>query len=380
MKKRRIIILPLIVALLLFLSCSNNHRQNFIQVSIGDPVPLEIIIPKEQTPPYNLSSVIDTFYWVPLETRSESMLGRAFSVAISENFVNVFDDFRRIAFTFSLDGSFLFHPYNIGRGPKEISSAMSLYYDEQLDKLIVPDAERQSLHIISTDGKYERNIHVGHYIAYITRTGPEHHALYCYDSNSSSIVIAYDNLTRFAQTDIKLKYNTTSNISPFNKQANGSAYFTYRFYDTILSISADTINIVYTINSGREHSERIDKMSELEIVNSLNNTNKSFAYDFNNIYESSSIMYYRFTNKNIVYQTLINKTRDLRTVFTRSFFAGHYLSAYVPIGNGWFYAIVSNYKYSESHNLSEREIELNNFMNEREIDDNPVLVFFKFNI
>ncbi len=117
-----------------------------------------------------LSSVFDSIYFIPLETKEECLINRVKSVHFYDSLIIV-TDVKRGIMVFSGNGKFLYNIGKIGRGPEEYTSINQSYVNDQLGSVFVIDGANRKLLRYNIDGKYLSKISI-----------PDHYGVFYVDS------------------------------------------------------------------------------------------------------------------------------------------------------------------------------------------------------
>lgn len=147
-------------------SCSVSNKQN-----------CEIEVPtKECSKEILLSSFVDDYKLIPLETTDDNLIAQIDKVKMSGDEVFVFDRVNNAIFTFGLDGKFHKSLFKVGNGPGEYMQLMD--FDIQGDTLFALDYGRRCVL------KYDKNfnyIDKFHYESFSMQIAVDDKSVYLYN-------------------------------------------------------------------------------------------------------------------------------------------------------------------------------------------------------
>lgn len=122
----------LLLIVLLVCSCSTSNKQNFYEIEVPTGEFQKEIL---------LSSFIDNYKLIPLETTDDNLIAQVDKVIVDKNEIFILDRINNAIFVFGIDGRFHKSLFKVGNGPGEYIQLMD--FDVQGDTLFALDFGRR---------------------------------------------------------------------------------------------------------------------------------------------------------------------------------------------------------------------------------------------
>ena len=105
------------------------------------------------------SDLFESFEIIPLETTSESLIGKINSVSLIKNKIIILDRFvSKSVFLFNINGDFIRKIGRLGKGPGEYILPSSISSDETIGKIAVYDGMLNKISLYDINGVFEKSI------------------------------------------------------------------------------------------------------------------------------------------------------------------------------------------------------------------------------
>ncbi|MGE0076707.1 MAG: 6-bladed beta-propeller [Bacteroidales bacterium] len=366
---------------LLFTGCKENESNNFpIKIKV-DPSSVDSI--------YDLSSSIDTFFYVNLETSKESIITPDALVEYSGDKIYMFDEMWGKSWCFDLKGKFLFSMFEKGRGPKEMDMPYSMYYDKQENQLLFVDRNRQCIHFVDSSGMYLKKVDVGVYVTFVSRIDSSSFIIVCDGFVDANLLLTRDNFNTLISTGIQLNNYSTSlsaGACPFSNAPDGSVNFALGLYDTVCNFNSKELTYRYYIDFGKYSLPCEHKCQDARSVFYIfKDNNNQYAGGINKFSETNRYIVFRFIYSSIqkrVYY-LYDKLFAKGIVFKSISFHGYKLSgSWFKYTNGWYVGVVNSVEDNGvgdcNRIMSNKDKQFIDLLLQRDSKENPILFFYKF--
>lgn len=133
----------LFLIILFVCSCSISDKQNFGEIKVSV---------EEASSEVFLSSFIDNYKLIPLETTDDNLIAHIDKVKIDEDEIFILDKTNNAIFVFGVDGGFHKSLFNVGNGPGEYVQLMD--FDIQGDTLFALDFGKRCVLMYDMDFNY----------------------------------------------------------------------------------------------------------------------------------------------------------------------------------------------------------------------------------
>lgn len=325
----------------------------------------------------NLEEQVDTFYYIPLETGKNNLLGEISKIQI-DSVISVLDRMKQTVHLYSMDGNLLTVIDKKGMGPGEYVQLGDFYMSAKERYIEVLDPMKKKIIRYDFSGNFIKEISLPfpNGVSTFTKTN----SYYVFDQQirrnedrwKYSIVILSENgkilnkffpYTKFA--DIIL-----SSRSPFYT-LNEELHYVPTYCDTIFSLDENSVIPKFSVDFS---DKWVDESFVYSMVkNPMDFINKLKDCDFItffNVLETDSTIWIDFMYKEQKYCALINK-RNLN-VSTYSIHesknCGDLMGEVLTSWNDYFVMPINAEKLNQKLGLS------------GENDDNPYLIFVKFKL
>ncbi len=127
----------------------------------------------------NLSDIVDTAKYIPLETREEFLIGTVSKVHISKDRIYILDSWQsKSLFVFNKSGKFLNKVGKLGKGPGEYLQPIDFEVDEINRKIYVLDLVSEKLFEYSFEGEFVKNVNVKEKAFFVKKVDKDYYAFY----------------------------------------------------------------------------------------------------------------------------------------------------------------------------------------------------------
>jgi hypothetical protein len=125
---------------------------------------VEIIFPdlnKDGTKIIDTDRLIDSVWYVPLETSDQSIISGISNLIIHEQYVYILDFNQKSVLLFGVDGKFIKRIGSAGRGPQEYILPKSISINEYTNEFLIHDDKRQNVMVYDLEGNFLRDQKIG---------------------------------------------------------------------------------------------------------------------------------------------------------------------------------------------------------------------------
>ncbi|RMG29736.1 MAG: 6-bladed beta-propeller, partial [Bacteroidetes bacterium] len=208
------------------------------------------------------SDLVDTYEYLPLETTTESQIGKVTKIKFSKDLILLSDIFSANTLSvFDRDGTYQFKVGQKGRGPGEYEFLLDFSLDEQKKEILLLD---NGYFVISYDfsGKYLAEKAISGYSALYMEKTPEGYA-FIGGNEYDNLILADNQLQKinsffpFQNADIEATI-----IHPLQYIDAHTVIYRRNLYDTIFSVKEDHIEPHLRIDFGSKtltYPELMDK-------------------------------------------------------------------------------------------------------------------------
>jgi hypothetical protein len=370
------------------LKCTNIKDSDNVLYKLTSeefPVALPLLL-NDLVSTLDLSNIIDTFTFTPLETHHNALIAHHGLIEYFNGRVFYFDDIIPKAFSFSSDGKFQNTLINIGKGPKEMVQPYSMYLDRHTEQLIFCDRPRNSLHFVSLDGDYIKEVKLNMWVQSVRRID-ENSFILLTDNNDINLHIATNDFKTIMPIDIKIQKENLyirSSCLPFSNY-DGTVNYILGFSDTVINISCRGYYNRYILDFG--NYKMPEKYVQEGNVGAFANKTQRYAGSIFNFCETTDHLFMNFnttfTAKPV--SLLVSKSTSEFKYFQKVKLAGFVFErGWFQRTGDWFVGSIFNYHYDTLANdeakilaLSDQEQKLRQAILEKKPTDNPIYVFFK---
>lgn len=413
-------ITSLVIAIgLLLSSCIKETKQQDIKplnenmgksISINNQLPNlkinsregDIVKIPENQELVEIDSLIEDYYFVQLETTTESLVGEVENILFEDNFLYVFDKKYNFVLQFDNLGNFVKKIGKKGRGPGEYIKIYDIALNKEKKELSLLDLDGRKILYYDDNGNFKREIPL-YYLFYPHRYFEGNMILFT-GLLSNSNVKAVD-LNRIIVSDQELKpiakaFPYTQEFRQQNHQLgakplldfSNSIYYSDILSDTIWRISDSDISASYILdfedpNCGNKKlnineldDKRIDEIMskrKQQYFGSFSITDNFLCIGISDQRNVVTPLFWDKNTHNVLYGDIVSSNRE-QTKLTQI------VSLYPKLSykNDYFVQIVQPYfilSYIESNGkhmppLTPKE---KLFVDKLKADDNPILLFFK---
>lgn len=333
----------------------------------------------------NYEPLLDSVTYIPLETKSECLIGQIGKMYVTPAYIIIFDSKQTEILLFDRKGKFVRKIGTKGRGPQEYLFFNEICYNAKdqliyaheryLDKMFVYNLEGELLKQIKSNYQFNSfcKTEAGFWIySCFKDNNPEGFNLMLLDESMQHMKIGM-----FPQNPafINVTFDRT-----FCQDTNGITYFAYPTSNIIYRLSGENVVADYRINFGEKNMQysELAKLDNREAYDKIVNS-KRFLGDIANLFICQNCLLFSFNESG--FNTSINSyTASLNTSTSKiSIFNGfaHFLS--VPVSYTLLGTTTDALIYSiPTYSLNEKAISILQKHNIHvNADDNPILAFFK---
>jgi hypothetical protein len=390
MKRIYVIYLMCIFVIVLF-GCSQSNISNENSIVIN-----------KDTLDYNtigISEIFSDLEIIPLETNSKCLIAGISKLIFFDNKLFILDATSKAVMVFSSTGTFIRRYGSVGSGPGEFQTPTSICINELDNTLLIYDMSTRSILIYSINGAYIKSIKIedgllGRDIAIKDNI--------IYLNTISFSKEQYENLYNIRMFNLNGKYlggllkMSENNLGWIGDETNIFCFSKYndslRFYNSIsnhiYTLDQKNVEVSFTLNSNVFFSEEdvkslfINKKGlmihekinmllaakkEITFSKYLENNKYSFMYTFMNV-----VIYNKHT-KEKKYGRLIDDILSTNNVYNIvSYINDEYCFGFTNLEHIGSYSQKNRKKVSS---LSEKQLD---FLNNIDLNANPVILKFKF--
>jgi hypothetical protein len=343
------------------------------------------------------NQMVDSVYYVRLETNEECLIGRIDKLyQLQDRIVIVDKAISRAIFIFDLQGKFLSKISRFGEGPEEYTQISDATVDKKGKQIFVLDEFRRQIKAYDFMGNY---IQLYNTLAHIHN--------FEYMSDSRFVLFRDKNAKIENPLDLNYSIFVTSSKKPmigafayiYNDiedrhfttsrklyEQNGKIYYNAPFSKTIYEITEKNVELVYRLDLGRKglDESQIDKYSDQELREKLSSDSFFFLHEFA---DTDSSSYMKFWTSSELLSSLYDK-RTKKVVTFSKISTSHPEIIYFPLP-------VTGYKdfyisYLEPQSMISMQNDLAYFSknkSEKVVDiyakikegDNPIIMYYRFN-
>lgn len=275
------------------------------------------------TKEWSLENLIDSCFYIALETTDSNLLGRIYKINI-DSIIGISDGISNSLHLYSMQGDFLNCIDKIGGGPGEYLQLSDFALSAAEKKVDILDAMQKKIISYSWNGDVIKEIKLPFEVGV---------SIFCLWDNA----YAFDQQVRRNNSEWKYSLITLSEdgkvikkMFPYDLYAdiifsarntlmkvNDTLVYLPTYNDTLFSIVGDKAYPRYKLDFGDKWIQNeyvYDKTkSPMNFINGLQNTD--FIY-FLNVLENTSTIWIRYVYKGQSYNTLINKNNSSISTFT----------------------------------------------------------------
>jgi len=343
----------------------------------------------------NMSDFIDSVFYVPLQTTSNSLIGKIDKIYQDENTIIIVDkDVAKAIFIFDNAGKFLSKISKLGEGPDEYKTITDVTVDFSEKKVEVLDNVKRKIFSYDFKGTLKNVLSYPLFIMRIEKLSASN-MLWFNDDELNSHIPQFDNYRLFMsnpngeilkkafQFEKRNQNFHYSNVKSMVRHGN-SVYYTPRLLNLIFKIDSQRITPLYQLDlQGRGFADR--EIEDLTDNLYLERRNENDFFLFNGEYSiNDTYVYGKIFNKKSIFCFFYNKREKESFVLSG-------LNTDIPD------AVLFNFPYTGYKDLfiaplqSFEVFEANKnlpFMEERKskalsdlytrikVDDNPILMYY----
>lgn len=344
-----------------------------------------------------LSNLVDSIYYVKLETKKECLIGEIDKIYHAAGKIIIFD--KRIAnavFVFTGTGKFITKIGDHGDGPGEFTKLQDITVNAEDSSICLLDMGKRKMFTYSMEGKYLNDYPVSIFISAFEHSHNDQFILGG-EEVANSHVPAIENLNLFmfsfkkrkvASAAFPFTYRPDFSLSTDRQlfRFNNEIYYNPRFNDTIYSITNKTINPAFVLDFGPNGFTEKEKQA-----NTNDPINHRIAGDKNAFYLNGGF----FSTDDICFFEIFNIESKFACIYNRhngstNFFSGINVDRpdailfNFPKGicNRFFISSLPAYQMVNYKEYLEKNKQLNGYVKElykrTRADDNPVLIYYRF--
>lgn len=354
-----------------------------------------------------IDTIIESYYYVMLETRSECLIGRIDKLIISRDRAVIFDGMSNCIFVFKTNGEFEYRIRQIGKGPGEYDKIIDFEVNESEGQIVLLCTNlNKLLYYDISNGKYIREQKMDFKaLAFKINTSGD----FLFDCKLS--LERKTSINRLLITDSKLNISKeylpktnhpSAERTPFTKY-NSTIYYSSNYENYIYSYKSKSLYREYLIDFGKRNLEisnlpehlytskglldkKIRPFLDFRSFRQYANDN-GFAYAISNFLETDAFIRFNFVHKGVIFNALVDKhTGEVRTYQAlRQRSALCYDNILTTHDNFYVGSVDSNLLVeSIKRKNSEGQLAIN--LNEIGLSgpissqDNPALIFVKYRI
>ena len=349
---------------------------------------ITIDIPDRGGQKVHLDELLDSVYYVKLETNNKCLIGNVDKIIAIKNRLIIIERLNeKSVLMFSDNGSFLTEISRTGKGPGEYISLSDVTVDKNKDEIVLFDGKRRKRLFFDLDGKFLREeptyfystdfeiLSDGNYL-YKQDIGVNMHMPSVMDYNLIITTPDQKIVQKMIPDDLKNKVPSLKDFDNLHNlyAAEPSVLFTPRFSDTIFEINITGIKAKYHLNMGdRNAFQQLNPRSTVDDY--YDKRNKDKLYSFNGVsFETNNGLFFRISNLGSCFYK--KGTGELVWGDTFSDFSDNLVAFDTPIGStGTFFIGVI---WPHSIYPSDRKLEKSvaQMLEETKPEDNPILFFY----
>lgn len=338
-----------------------------------------------------MTDLIDTVVFIPLETNEESLIGRMEQVFVTEGYVYVQTGFGKGSelFVFDIEGNFV-NKIRQGQGPGEVYRIYDVAYDRYKKQIVLYDHPYLAIYDEKGDFVERKRLPFGFFSfevtekGYVFKTDGDHRTNGHMGELSKQSLLVTDKDFKVQYAALPHLYSSFFGTQTYLHDNGETLMLTECMNDTVYEIVDNKLKPRYRLDYS---DHKITANLEREPNAVLSDVEKEDAYMYDGSYYETSThqMFYLYNLSCGMY------TYYLRDKASHQMQSGHRLSislevilpTYFPIGSTTEYFISSHFPESMENN----EIYKNNRFITGEVkekmlsldeESNPVLVLFKF--
>jgi len=393
-----------IYCLILFSGCQKN--KTFIatsEIQISDDFRLfkiENISIKQHA-----DSVIKEYFYLPLQTDSNCLIGRVDKLFINNDRIYITDAQTNCIYVFKKDGSFDFKICRKGAGPGEYDEIMDAdLLDPSNQIAILSTNMRKVIFYDSYSGEFIKEVKMNFGAIAIAESGHDKYLFDCkykmdYANGNFSLVVA-DSSFKVKKGYFPLINYPSTERTPFTKY-NGRIYYCSNYSYDVFAYLNDTLTKKYTIDFGNKKLNMSDLPDDLftsrgviekRIIPFLDHKkfskylrSRDIAYHITSFLESKSFIRFNFVYQGRVGNAIINKKNGhIKTYLTIEQGDEFCFDNIKTVFENYFVGTVNADFLVEAMNRLTNENQKNNIMkdlklsNPESIYNNPFLIFVRY--
>ena len=352
-----------------------------------------IVVPEKGTP-YNIYELIDTVFFVPLETKGNCLIGEVSKIIADSNSIFVLDKNNGSVLKFDYHGKFLCRFGNRGNGPGEFVKLYDMALDYENKQICLLDLDGGKQIFFSYNGKYIKDVPLYFYYSQL-EFGYGKQVAYTGLSSNSHIPAIDDHqlvITNQGQTPlnagfayngkIRNRFHFTSS-RPLSS-IKGNIFFHHLLSDTIWEIKDTVCHARYVLNIP---NNKLGKMHSMPLTDELYKKAVESQLSFTGIYtQTSDVVCFFIANKKRLEPLLYSKVSG-KTLYGYAFsepkknlFEALKCNYFEFANNDYFIKVIQPYDAIRIVKLNKDihpDREENLLLKNLDLEDNPILMFAK---
>lgn len=360
-----------------------------------------IDIPENYLNTIDMSEIVDSCFYVPLETTSKSIIGNINDLKVFDDKIFVMDsDKAKTVFMFDIKGNFIRKIGEKGKGPGEYLFPQDFDIDQTNEEVLIFNGNSSKIYRYNFFGNYLGDISVPVRVISFSLLNSDEILFYTGD---------YDNehLGPISNRDLYLidrkgeiissgrmhtDYFKNNNMTLSNKSlvSDQVVSFSPKFSDTIFSVDGESISGQYALNFGERSFDRnqVENKTSNEFLRYVNKLESPFFLGAH--LQNNNHLYFSFSYKDYTINSFFNKKTNT-LIMGKSFRLDRldYLSSVSPVSQytDFFVSIINpidlmNKKKAALKSAEIRDLIKNKYLSikfllDLDENDNPIISFCK---
>jgi hypothetical protein len=388
-------------------SCTINNKDNNLTDKALCSNDFKIIHIDDIIGIQNPDSIINSYYYVPLQTTENCLIGKVDKIMFSKDRIYILDQMTKSIFVYEMNGVFVYKINKFGRGPAEYDNIMDFDIDSTNNQIIALCTNfRKLIFYDAESGHFIKEHKLEFSPLSFMKTGQNSYLFDCkiklnqYMGNN--ILIVTDTLYNIQNGYFPRNNNISIEPTPFSRFSN-NIYYCSNYNDTIYKYQNDTLYKKYYVDFGDRKLDLTSLPEELytakgvlgsKIISFLSYdkfskymSTKDIAYQITSILETDSFVRFQFIYKGMVYNALFDKTTQKVKTYLGlrqnkeiciDFIKTAYKNSFVGVVNSDILIdVLTTYKKKSFKNYEDirKKARLPDTISK---NDNPVLIFVNY--
>ncbi len=396
MKIKNTIILKTVIKICFIFACLFGYSQirnsDFSSESIG----IDVDNLKTNGIVY-FSDIFDSYEIIPLETTSESLIGKINSIRFIKDKIIVLDrSIAKTVFLFDINGKFITKIGRIGKGPGEYLSPSSISADEAMGIIAVYDGRLNSVLLYGINGDYIKSIQLKSKVAAKSielYKGEIYISNFIHDLSPYllySIDLDGDVTGEWFPNTYPKGFKDNSQISPGTIFFKTDKNLRFRSFlmNTVYSIESHSLKSIITLNSNKELKQEelvkiYDNSNSNNLVKLLKNEKLIGISGYSEINDLVILEYLNHANKYVLFYDrrtgAMNSTKLLNFQDDMTNFSGKIMGFFHTSYEDKLIAPISGILMDNLIEKLKKDPKLSSWNNLKNLthNDNPCIVMYK---